>query len=124
VVGIDVQGDTNGLCIIENSVDLSINAAQNVTDIYLALLIGRYADSNGTTATIIKEANVFSEEERIENTETARRRLLRIVGHQQRDTGIGSLEWEVHRGRRVLTEEELMNAGGCPFASGGGTRGY
>lgn len=96
---------------------MSINAEQNTTDAYFGLLIGQFADSNGTATTIVVEGNLFSEEERRENTQASRR--LRSNTFHHPNTVAGSLEWEVYRGRRVLTEEEMMQTGGCPFASSG-----
>lgn len=115
VIGIDVQGDTNALCIVENTVDLNVNAGINTTDPYFSLIVGPYADGNGTTTTLVIKGNTFSEEQLIENNVTYRRQLR---SYHKRSTRAGSIEWEVYRGRRVLTEVELRNAGGCPFAFG------
>jgi hypothetical protein len=108
IVGIDIQGDTSGVDIVENTVELDINAQYNPTDAYVALIIGENADSQGRNKTITISGNTFKHEELIQNVQTGR--VLRNT-MQKKPPRIG--EWHINS--RGLTEIQKRNVGGCPL---------
>jgi hypothetical protein len=75
VIGIDVQGDSKGIGIKGNRVDLEPGDLNNVLDAYIALVIGENADDAGAGSTIIVENNVFAQEYQIQNTNGNRRHI-------------------------------------------------
>jgi hypothetical protein len=107
IVGIDIQGDTSGVDIVDNIVELDTIAQFNQTDAYVALIIGENADSQGMNNTIVVSGNTFKHEQLIQNVKTNRG----LRKHTQRQRRIG--EWQLNV--RGLSEKELRNIGGCPL---------
>lgn len=117
VIGIDIQGDTQGLDIIDNIVNLNNTIANDVSDRYFALIIGENADEGGLISTILIDNNVFSHEQLIQNTQTSRREEeeeeYNYHHHERRRVA----EWQIRPSGRYISEEnDIYNLGGCPFA--------
>jgi hypothetical protein len=108
IVGIDIQGDTCGVDIMDNVVDLDPDAHYNQTDAYVALIIGENADSEGMNNTITIRSNTFMHEQLIQNLKTSRGLRNHVHQHKRR---IG--EWKISA--HGLSEKELRNIGGCPL---------
>jgi hypothetical protein len=104
IIGIDVQGDTEGVSIGENIVDLNEDVGVDFFDQYIALRIRENVDNAGTGSTVTLSSNTFAQEQQILNV--ARR--LRST-HTTEKNGLAHGE-----GRE--TEIEWEN-GGCPFAN-------
>ena len=109
IIGIDIQGDTKGLKISDNFVDLNSNVGDELTDAYVALVIGEHADDSGENKTIVLDHNTFMHEQLIENLRTSRGLRTSNNPHHRR---IG--EWKISAAG--LSEQERRNVGGCPFA--------
>lgn len=91
IIGIDVQGDSAGVAIEKNAVDLQSGVGKNPNDEYIACRIRQFVHSSVTA----EDNNELKQEEQILNT----RRLQlseRLEGHTS-----GEIEWKT---------------GGCPFA--------
>ena len=120
VVGIDIQGDTEGLEIIGNTINLNDTVADNSMDKFVALIVGENADAGGLNSTIFIANNLFAHEQLIQNTMTSRNRNLRSRrdddnGEHYQARRIG--EWQIRpHGHRMLNEIDIQNMGGCPFA--------
>jgi len=98
IIGIDVQGDSKGVDIIRNIVNLDRSAdGDDRDDQYIALRVRENADANRI---FVSNENDFKQEKVILNSSNRRNlrsEMKEIPGHPD----VGGLEWEL---------------GGCPFA--------
>ena len=94
MVGIDIQGLSDGIKIRRNTVDLSNGVGADTSDAYIALRIRKYSDQPDSNIRI--SDNTFSQETQVMAVETTR---VSGCPHSKKDK-----EWKVGG-----------SPGGCPF---------
>lgn len=99
IVGIDVQGDSKSVEVVDNMVDLSARAGTSVMDEFVALRVRKFVDNEGDDAVIIGD-NALMQDLQILNNR--RLRSKPELGRKDKE-----LEWKL---------------GGCPFARARGQR--
>lgn len=97
IVGIDVQGDSKAVEVVDNVVDLSLRVGTSVMDEFIALRVRKHVDNEGEDSVIIGDNSLMQDLQVLNN-----RRLRNKPELGPKET---ELEWKV---------------GGCPFARGRG----
>lgn len=96
IVGIDVQGDSKAVEVVDNVVDLSQRAGTSVLDEFVAVRIRKHVDNEGDDAVIVGDNALMQDLQILNNRRLRSKPEEDLSAHKNR-----GLEWKV---------------GGCPFA--------